>query len=116
MVLTSEITASQLITIIGSFLGLIAIIGAAFVVMRSTLSSTTNSLWEKNAAALTERVEILEQTEAECRRDLAALKEVNKILSDQVTGASAISMLGSKLDKQFSDLYSLLGGSRKSDR
>jgi hypothetical protein len=105
----------QVLAIAGTILTVTAIFAGAFVVMRSTLSTTTASLWEKNAEALEARVGVLEQDEAACKAKLEALEISNKVLSEQVTGASAIAQLSAKIDNHHADVMGLIGGKRQSD-
>lgn len=101
--------------IVGGVLALVALLTGAFVILKSTILRTTNDLWKQEAEALGARLKTVEDEEAKCRTRLAALESANKVLSDQVSGTSAILALGQKIEQNHKDIIGMLGGQRQRD-
>lgn len=93
-----------------SGIGLLSTLTIAFIVLKSTLTKTTSDLWKQEAEALGARLKTVEDSEHLCQKRLEAVEAANKVLSDQVTGATAIARLEAKMDKYHTDMVGILSG------
>ena len=103
------------IAVLGGVAGLMTILTTAYVVMKSTLARTTVELWKQEADALRVRLETVELSDKGCKERLAAVEAANKVLSDHVTGATALASLAAHVEKEFADVKALLGGKRHTE-
>lgn len=108
-------TAVSIIGLLGGFLTLVALLTTGYVILRSTLSRTTSELWKQEADALRTRLVTVEMLEADCKMRLTAVESANRVLSDQVSGTSAVALLAARIEKNQADLVALLGARRQSD-
>lgn len=108
-------TLSQVLGLVITVITVVGLLGAAWVVLRSKLATTTSELWKEEADALRARLETVEEAEQLCNQRLTIVEATNRVLSDQVSGTTAIRMLSDQLTRQHADVVRLLGGGRKSD-
>lgn len=107
------------LTAVATVLGLAGLAGAALAWGRVNLAKTTLDLYKSDNEALRSRIETLEAEKvtgqhdlAECKGRVATLESANRVLADQVTGASAVAKLGDTITahhREVVDLLRLLG-------
>lgn len=108
-------TFSQVLGLVIGVMTVVGLLGAAYVVLKSKLATTTSELWKDEADALRARLETVEKAEQLCNARLTVVEATNRVLSDQVSGTTAVRMLSDQLTRQHADIIRLLGGGRQSD-
>lgn len=111
-VATGLASATDLVTIIALAVGVISVIGAAFVVFRSGLSKATIELLKENNAAQDARVVILEAQVAAQNGTIVSLRNQIRALQDVVTGADAIRDLTVLVNSNHKELLAAIQGGR----
>lgn len=118
-IVAAEFPFGPVFTAVATVLGLAGLAGAAIAWGRVQLAKTTLDLYKADNEALRSRIDTLEGEKvelqhgvAEASGKIATLESANKVLADQVTGASAVAKLGETIGsqhRQVVDMIRLLG-------
>lgn len=108
-------TVSTLIGLVGGLIVIATALAVAYAVLKSTLARTTSELWRQEADALRTRLETVEAQDAACKERLAAVETANKVLADQVSGASAVALMAKQMERYYADIMGMLGTKRHGD-
>lgn len=113
--IASAIAWAPILTAVAAVLGLAGLAGAAVAWGRVNLAKTTLDLYKADNDALRGRIETLESEKvqlqhgnAECAGKIATLESANRVLADQVTGASAVAKLTDTIGSQHREVVDLL--------
>lgn len=103
------------LTAVATVLGIAGLAGAALAWGRVNLAKTTLDLYKSDNEALRSRIETLEAEKvtsqhevAECKGKIASLEAANRVLADQVTGASAVAKLTDLITSHHREAMDLL--------
>lgn len=107
----SGFAISGWVAIVMAAIGFAGFAGFVLAYLRATTIKNTIEVYKADNDALRGRVETLEGEVKEqqahankCEAELQAQRQVNQVLSDQVTGRAAIEELRNLLEAKFSDL------------
>lgn len=106
------VNVANFVTLAVGVIALAAILGSALVWVRVNMAKTTIEIYKGENEALRTRQTSLESEVAACNGKIATLELANRVLADQVTGASAVAKLESTISahhREVVDLFRHLG-------
>lgn len=90
-------------------IGLLAFAAGAIAWLKTSIDKATIDTLTKNAAALSDRVRLLEASDARKTAEIEGLKQQNALLASQRPSAEAIAEIHRDLTKHHADTMALLG-------
>lgn len=93
-------TAAHAVAAVEAVAGLALLLGGGFAFLRSGYAKRTRELWQEEAEALGKRLETVEAEKAALTAKIAELETTLRVLSNQVTGKTAVDELGRQLAEQ----------------
>lgn len=106
------ITGRDLLAFIGPITLVVSIVAVGFIYFRTTMAKTTLDLYKADNDALRSRITTLESEKADLQKEVAqttgrisSLETANKVLADQVTGASAVRELSGQMEKNHRETF-----------
>lgn len=106
----------QLGTIAGIVLVVAGLLTAAGILAYAGLSRQTRDLWKERGDALEQRLNEVEAAQREClareeatKGRMESLENTNKVLSDQVSGTTAVLELGRRIEEHHRAVMEALG-------
>ena len=100
----AQAATSSLIAALGGALGIVGLLAAGYVVVRSSVQSETTKLWKEQAGALEARLGEVEARNERCETENAALRARLNTLESVVTAGPAIEALRRDLASQHVEL------------
>lgn len=97
-----------IIGFISAVLGLAALVGAAIAVLFSQLRKNTTQIVREENEDLRKRLVTVESAEEQCKDRLAKQEATTQVLSDMVTGASAVSDLAAVVTANHAEILKRL--------
>ncbi len=98
------------VALIVGVLALATALGALYGYFRRGLVNTTSDIWKEEAQALGAKVERLESSDAECKRELVKMKATMEGWTSMVTGAAEVLALSGRIDVHHQDIMRELAG------
>lgn len=115
IVVAASFPWGPVLTAVATIIGLAGLAGAAIAWGRVNLAKTTLDLYKADNEALHSRIDTLEAEKVTLQHDvaesagkLATLESANRVLADQVTGASAVAKLTEVLGGQHRELVDMI--------
>lgn len=91
-------------SVVGTMLGLIGLLGGGYAWFTYSKGKALKELWEEEAKAEKARGDRLEKSNGELTQRVAGVEAANQVLSDQVSGRSAVDALRVDLEGWRQDL------------
>jgi hypothetical protein len=91
-------TVLLIFSVVGTLLGLLGLLGGGYAWFTYSKGKALKDLWEEEAKAEKARGDRLEKSNDELTQRVVAVEAANKVLSDQVSGRSAVEALRADLD------------------
>lgn len=94
----------QALGVVIAVLGIAGLVAAAYAVIRTNASQATIRTLKDDNDALRGRVETLEKSDGECKKQLEHVQAQNKLLNELVTGAPAIAEVKGAVETMSRDM------------
>lgn len=94
----------QALGLVITVLGIAGLVSGAYAVIRTNASQSTIRVLQDDNHALRGRVETLEASDQECKKQLEHVQAQNKLLSELVTGAPAIAEVKGAVETMSKDM------------
>ena len=100
----AAVSGSAILSVAGAVLGLAVLLGGVIAVLFSQLRRNTTAIVREENEDLRNRLRTVEMLEETCKERLASQEATTQVLSDMVTGASAVSELGALVGSNHEDV------------
>lgn len=102
------LSAFALVSLVSAVIGLAILLGGAVAVLFSQLKKNTNQIIRDENDDLTRRLKTVETKEEECKERLSKQEATTKVLTDMVTGTTAVADLSTVVAGYHAELVNRL--------